>query len=143
MCISASSAETMPNTAHISANGSKRLLVYRCQLFSARVHPQKVMRTRKKAGAPAFRRSTFCPRSSASARTVFPKPQGVLKKRTLPCAIKLSNCFRTEGFIMMVSVIASLPLPQREISPQAYACGSESMLSDHIFSTFIHDWTKM
>ena len=44
-----------------------------------------------KPSSPADRRKTSCPRSRASASAVLPKPQGALKKRTRPPAMKCSK----------------------------------------------------
>ena len=61
----------------------------------------------EKSGSPAFRRDIFfpsgTPANSASATTVFPKPQGALKKRTRPCRINSSNSFAIAGFMIICS----------------------------------------
>ena len=44
-----------------------------------------------KPSSPADRCKTSCPRSRASASTALPKPQGALKKRTRPPAMKRSK----------------------------------------------------
>ena len=57
-----------------------------------------------KSGASAHSRSVRCPRSSALASAVLPKPQGALKKRMRPLCITLSNFCCTDGFIRIFPV---------------------------------------
>lgn len=67
---------------------------------------------RRKPGSPAVAKWTFFPSSKAQAVVVLPKPQGALKKITLPWIMAFFTWSATNGLMTMASCMVSSLLSQ-------------------------------